>query len=172
MKILVASENPAKLKAVESAFSKYFKNIEVVGKKVPSGVADTPLTEEETLEGVRNRIKELDKVKDFDFKVAIEGGTYMFLNDRYLFTLVMIKTANRESFGKSPAHPLPHSICKGLENGTPLSEMAERLSGEEDVRSKGGFVGFLSKGRITRSRSTEDAILCALFPFINEDIYN
>jgi inosine/xanthosine triphosphatase len=171
MKILVASENPAKLKAVKNAFSKYFKNIEVVGKKVPSGVADTPLTEEETLEGVKNRIKGLDKVKGFDFKVAIEAGTNNSLGIRYLFTWVMIKQGSKESFGRSISYPLPHSIYKSLENGKPLSEMAERLSGEEDIRSKGGFVEFLSKGRITRSYLTEDAVICALFPFINENIY-
>ncbi len=172
MKILVASENPAKIDAVKSAFSKYFDKIEIDGIKASSNVSDTPLTEEETLLGVKNRMKVLEKKGGYDFKVSVEAGTQKINNTRYLFTWVLIEDSKKKSsFGRSLSYPLPTMASREIEAGKPLSEIAEDMSEEKDIRSKGGFVEFVSKGVITRAHLTEDAVICALFPFVSEQIY-
>ena len=50
MRVCVASTNPVKIAAVRGAVTKSFPGIEcdVVGKTVPSGVADQPMTDIET----------------------------------------------------------------------------------------------------------------------------
>ena len=169
--IIVASSNPVKLKSVEEAFSEFFDELEVIGQKVESGVSDTPLTEEETIKGAKNRIKNLKLDKDFDFKVSIESGTDRIEGVRYLFTFVMIETNGKVSFGRSISYPLPSKVSVILEKGAHLSDIAAEISKEEDIRSRGGFVGYLSKGTIDRSALTKDAVICALFPIINEGIY-
>lgn len=171
IKILVASKNPAKLNSAEVSFKKYFKNVEVTGKEVQSGVSDTPITEKETLRGVKNRMKVLEKERNFDFKISVEAGTQKIAGTRYLFTWVMIKKGEKESFGRSISYPLPSSVNDELEKTGHLSEIAEKISGVRDERSKDGLIGFLSKGKITRSMLTEGAVMCALLTFLNEDIY-
>ena len=170
-RILVASSNPAKLKAVEEAFGEFFGEIEIVGQKVDSGVSDSPLSQEETIKGAKNRIKNLKLNKDLDFKVSIEAGTDRIEDVRYLFTFVMIETNGEVLFGRSISYPLPSKVSVMLEKGAHLSDIAAKMSGEEDIRSKGGFVEYLSKGTIDRSALTKDAVICALFPIINEGIY-
>ena len=171
IKILVASKNPAKLNAVEVSFKKYFENIEIEGIEASSGVSDTPLTEKETLQGVKNRMKVLDREKNFDFKVAVEAGTQKIGNIRYLFTWVMIKKDEKESLGRSISYPLPSTINAELEKTGFLSEIAAKFSNVEDVRSKEGLIGFLSKGKITRSILTEGAVMSAILTFLNEELY-
>lgn len=49
-KVVIASLNPAKIKAVESAFQSAFseQNFEFIGVNVPSEVADQPMSNDET----------------------------------------------------------------------------------------------------------------------------
>lgn len=50
MKVAVGSENPVKIQAVAEAFEKVWpkKKFEVIGTKVPSGVSDQPMSDEES----------------------------------------------------------------------------------------------------------------------------
>src|ERR1035437_2745056 len=78
MKILVGSSNPVKIASVETAFNKYFNDVEVTGIAVESGVSCQPLNDE-TFIGAQNRavsLKLLNDLKNFDasFFVGIEGG--------------------------------------------------------------------------------------------------
>ena len=78
MKILVGSSNPVKIASVETAFSKYFDEVEVTGIAVESGVSCQPLNDE-TFIGAQNRavsLKLINDQKNFgaSFFVGIEGG--------------------------------------------------------------------------------------------------
>ena len=57
--VVIASQNPVKIKCTELAFTEVFKNesIAFTGISVPSNVSDQPMTDSETLEGARNRAK-------------------------------------------------------------------------------------------------------------------
>ena len=74
--ILVASANPAKIRAVEQCFQVNFPEqaIAVRGISVPSGVAEQPLSSEETYAGAKNRLMALKQQGAADFYVAIEAG--------------------------------------------------------------------------------------------------
>ena len=81
------------------------------------------------------------------------------------------KERREKSFGKSISYPLPSSINAELEKTGFLSEIAAKFSNVEDVRSKEGLIGFLSKGKITRAILTEGAVMSALLTFLNKEIY-
>ncbi|MCB1056655.1 MAG: DUF84 family protein, partial [Acidobacteria bacterium] len=77
MKIVVASANPVKLRAAELGYARMFPDHAVTseGLSVPSGVADQPLTDAETLEGARNRAQGVAALRpDADLCFGVEGG--------------------------------------------------------------------------------------------------
>ena len=76
-RVIVASLNPAKINAVESAFQAAFPDqpFEFVGVNVPSEVAEQPITNEETYLGARNRVKNAKQQHLYgDFYVGLEAG--------------------------------------------------------------------------------------------------
>ncbi len=79
MKVAIGSQNPTKVNAVKKAFEKVFPNIswEFTGVDVPSGVADQPMTDRESISGATNRAKQSLKKCNADFGVGIEGGMQM-----------------------------------------------------------------------------------------------
>ena len=77
MKVIVASRNPAKLRAVEDAFARQFpdETIAFVPRTVDSGVSVQPMSDEETRRGARSRAGNARGVEpDADFWIGLEGG--------------------------------------------------------------------------------------------------
>lgn len=52
IKIAIGSKNPVKIKACHNVAEKIWGEVEVLSFAVPSGVAEQPLTEKETIQGV------------------------------------------------------------------------------------------------------------------------
>jgi len=77
MKVIVASTNPAKIKAVTDAFKKVFPEfkIKVESISVESGISEQPMSNKETLKGAMGRAKNARrKIPKADYWVGIEGG--------------------------------------------------------------------------------------------------
>ena len=57
MRVIVASQNPVKIKAVQDAYATFLPElpVETVGVQVASGVADQPMSDDETLQGAWQR---------------------------------------------------------------------------------------------------------------------
>ena len=92
IKAIVGSKNPVKIEAVRNAFSKYFKNIEIIGLNVGSGVSNQPKSDEETIGGAKNRATQcLTKDNEADFGIGIEGGLEYIENNLYAFAWIVIR---------------------------------------------------------------------------------
>ena len=61
MKVLVGSQNPAKIEATKEVFRKYFGQTNVIGINVSSEVSAQPV-DEEMFEGAKNRALQLKKL--------------------------------------------------------------------------------------------------------------
>ena len=186
MKVLVGSQNPVKLEATKEAFSKYFEklNVEVEGIKVNSKVPDQPIANE-TFEGARNRAFELKRINDeknlnANFFVGIEGGLKKLFSIWFAFGVVCILDDNeRIGYGTSPFFELPERITKellkgkgkGKGKGLELGEVMDNLTGEENTKQKQGAVGYFTKGVMDRKQYYTDALIVALIPFLNKDLY-
>ncbi|KAL7947768.1 Maf/Ham1 [Trichoderma barbatum] len=76
-RVIVASRNNVKISAAKEAFSGMFPSaaFSFTGLNVPSGVADQPMTDAETLQGAKNRARNArDAEPQADYWVGIEGG--------------------------------------------------------------------------------------------------
>ena len=84
MKIIISTENRAKVEAVESVFKQVWPDLKIISEKFPSDVADQPLSEEEGIQGAINRAKNSkQKYPDADYFVGMEG--YVDTNEFGMF---------------------------------------------------------------------------------------
>ena len=84
IKILIGSNNKAKIEGAKLAFEKYFSDFEIISEDIQSGVNSQPINDEILL-GARNRIKGLKELnmKDVDFYISSEAGL-ISIGDLYL----------------------------------------------------------------------------------------
>ncbi len=78
----------------------------------------------------------------------------------------------RHAFGCGGGIELPETLLADVvEQGMELSEAVDRRVGEHDVRSRQGAWGVLSAGALDRSRAFELAVLNAVVPFCNREVF-
>jgi len=176
MEVLVGSENPVKIEAAREAFSKYFGQIKVTGIKVSSKVSAQPI-DEETFDGAKNRALELKRLNEeenlsADFFVGIEGGITKLCSKWFALGVgCIIGNQGRTGYGVSPCFELPESIIEKLLSGSELGKVMEKISGKDNIRQTEGAIGFLSKAVLDRKALYYHALIAALVPFLNKDLY-
>ncbi|UFJ41605.1 DUF84 family protein [Brevibacillus humidisoli] len=168
MKIALGTTNQAKRKAVVLA-----TDTEPVCLSVPSGVADQPLSEEETIQGAINRAKHaLDRMPDADVGLGLEGGLTFdarFTQQWYLFSVCAAWDGERLCLGKGLYFPIPNWVGErvsreNIELGTIIDELGET----EGSNQKEGAYGMFTGGRITRAEVFCQAVIAALTPLRSE----
>jgi len=58
-------------------------------------------------------------------------------------------------------------LGEGIEVGTAM----DQLTGVEELGQKQGAIGYFSKGHLDRTSLTEQAVLMALLPRVNQRLY-
>ena len=171
MKVVIASRNPAKLKAVQAAFEIALPDtaIEWVQTAVPSGVKDQPDTDEETRRGARQRVRAArESTPDADYWVGLEGGLER-IDGAWLGSAWMVvrHRDGREGAARTPTLPLPPAVQVLLDEGLELGEANDRVFATHNSKQKGGAFGLLTNGRMTRSGVYAQAITLALMPLLH-----
>jgi len=166
------SKNPVKIEAVRSAFSKYFKNIEIIGFNVGSGVSNQPKSDEETIGGAKNRATQcFTKDNEADFGIGIEGGLEYIENNLYAFAWIAIRSKEGKiGLGRTASFPLPPRIRELVESGKELGKADDIVFGIQNSKQKMGAIGLLSKGKLEREELYEQGVVSALVPFLNEEL--
>ncbi len=171
MKVLVASKNPVKIKAVERAFGRYFDDFVVEGIEVNHGIPDQPVGEE-TFRGAEQRATTLFELYKGDYNVGIEGGILEISGTWYSFGAVcIIDKSGRKGRGVSPMFTLPDFIVQRLLKGEELGVVMDELLNDHNTKQKHGAIGFLSKGVIDRESLYISGVIMALIPFLNQSWY-
>ena len=174
IKVVVASHNPVKISCTDQAFSKAFPNnkIEVVSGSFPSGVADQPMSDEETLQGAKNRAQSArDWAPDADYWVGIEGGLESKNEEMEAFAWVYILSKKNVGKARTATFQLPKVVCDLINQGIELGEADDIVFKRKNSKQKSGAVGILTKDLIDRSSYYEPAVILALIPFVNIDLY-
>lgn len=173
MKVLIGTKNPGKIEGAKLAFEKYFKNVEIEGIPVSSGVSEEPVNEE-IYKGAKNRVENIisyakeNKMKA-DFYIGIESGITNLLGSWMIINIAVIKDQNGiESVGSSPAFPVPDKYVQEI-IATDLGQVMDKIFGKTDLRSSKGGINFLTQGVISRIDLTEQAFIMALTTFINDN---
>jgi inosine/xanthosine triphosphatase len=174
MKIIVASKNPVKINAALSGFLKMFPNeqFEVEGVSVSSGVYEQPKSDVETFTGAMNRAENASKETKADYWVGIEGGIEQKDSGMEAFAWVVIKSADSK-FGKGRTGTffLPPPIAELIKNGKELGEADDIVFGIKNSKQQNGAVGILTNNVIDRTKYYTEAVVLALIPFKNQELY-
>lgn len=175
-KIVLASANPIKVQACRRGFERMFpdETFEVESLPVPSGVADQPATDEETLLGARNRAEEAARRRpEADYWVGVEGGIEDDGHEMWAFAWVAVLAPGRSepSRARSAAFPLPPEVARLVRQGVELGEADDRVFGRSNSKQKDGAVGILTHGVIDRAALYEPAVVLALIPLLNPGLY-
>ncbi|WP_416308088.1 inosine/xanthosine triphosphatase [Neptunicella sp. SCSIO 80796] len=172
-KVIVGSQNPVKVNAVKNALDAVFEPslIECIGINTPSGVADQPLTADETRLGAENRVKYCQAQHRADYYIAIEGGVDQFEYGAATFAYVVISDGQSQSVGRSANLPLPDSIYQALLRGEELGPLIDKLFNTHNIKQKGGAISLFTNGHATRESAYYQALILAMAPFLNPDLY-
>lgn len=172
MKVLVASRNPVKLQACQQAFEHVFPyvNITVAGIEVESGVSDQPSGIVETRQGSENRVQELLHSQfEADFYAGIEGGITQIEERIYAFAWIVVSDGKQKADACTAHFQLPDKVTELIHRGLELGDANDQVFGEQNSKQKGGAVGLLTGGSITRTALYVPAIEMALIPFRPEN---
>jgi len=172
--VVVGSENPVKVRAVRRAFGRLFGAgaIEVVGLAVPSGVPGQPRTDAETRAGAENRAERLAELRpDADFRVGIEGGVEDGAPGMSAFAWVVVRSADLVGRARSGSFVLPPSVADLVRDGRELGEADDMVFQRRHSKRDIGAIGLLTGGVVDRAALYEHAVVLALVPFRNPDLY-
>lgn len=176
-RIIVGSQNPAKLEAVSSAFARFFPEdtFELQPVTVPSGVSVQPLSDDESLRGATNRANAARELEpNADFWLGIEGGLQPVPGepgDYLSYCWVVVLGGQQSGRARSASYELPKAICDLIRQGMELGNADDLIFGVSDSKRDKGGVGLLTDGRITRSQFYAEAVKLALIPFVNPNLF-
>ena len=164
--VIIASLNPAKINAVKSAFESTFPldTFSFKGVSVPSGVADQPMTDEETHQGALNRVrnaKEQDPTADY--YVGLEAG----IEGNVTFAWMIIESDTHRGESRSASLMLPPIVLEKLATANELGDVMDEVFATENIKQKGGAISLLTQNQLTRSSVYQQALILALIPFTN-----
>jgi inosine/xanthosine triphosphatase len=172
--IIVASQNPVKLQAVMMGFEQFFTDEEysVQGVAVPSGVDDQPFTHEETLQGAVNRVEQAQqKAVEADYWVGIEGGVEDVNGELHAFAWIVVRSASLQGKGCTGTFVLPPRVAELVHGGMELGDADDVVFQRSNSKQENGAVGLLTGDVITRASLYAHAVVLALIPFRNEELY-
>ncbi|MDO8967693.1 MAG: inosine/xanthosine triphosphatase [Algoriphagus sp.] len=172
--VLVGSKNPVKISCTEDAFTRAFnKSFLVEGINAASGVSDQPMGDQETLQGAINRAKNSrDVFPEAHYWVGIEGGLDEDEAGMFAFAWIFIlDTTGKTSQSKTGTFYLPAAVSKLVKEGMELGMADDTVFNQENSKQQGGSVGILTHGIVDRNEYYRQAIILALIPFLNENLF-
>ncbi|MCM3708652.1 MULTISPECIES: DUF84 family protein [Cytobacillus] len=150
MKILIGSKNPAKISAVQAAFSEY--EAVIMSEDVPSGVADQPFSDEETIKGAINRAYGALEISEGQIGIGLEGGVQKTEYGLFLCNWGALAEKGQPPIIAGGARiPLPVAVAERLLAGEELGPIMDDYAQKANVRKNEGAVGIFTSGQIDRA---------------------
>ncbi|CEL25143.1 MULTISPECIES: inosine/xanthosine triphosphatase [Methanobacterium] len=173
MKIIVGSKNPVKFQATGNVLEKIYGELEVQAIDVDSGVPDQPIGLEVTVQGAINRAKNAF-FPDFDLSVGIESGLLEVPHSitGYLdLQWCAIYDGEKITLGVSAGFEYPPMVIEQVLGGREVGDVMDQVTGVNKLGQKTGAVSHLTQGMLDRTGNTEQCVLMAMVPRMNEGIY-
>ena len=178
--VIVASKNPVKIQAAREGFARMFpsQEFEFQGVSTPSGVSDQPFSSEETLQGAYNRASGArDLLPQADYWVGIEGGVEkasaaLTAGELHVFAWVVILDRGAlTGKGCTGVFALPAKVADLVHAGIELGVADDMVFGRTNSKQGNGAVGLLTGDVIDRAAYYVHAVILALIPFRNPELY-
>ncbi len=173
MNVVVASLNPVKIAAAHQGLKLVFGDkLKISGLSVPSGVADQPMSNSETLRGAQQRVEAARlRAPHADLWIGIEGGVHPVGSLMEAFAWVVVATPQRQGRARSAAFPLPQIASEKLKKGLELGSIMDELFQQSNTKHKGGAIGLLTQGVITRTTLYVQPVVMACIPLLHPHWY-
>ena len=179
-KVCVGSLNPVKINAVAQAFLRCNLTVEAVGiPHVNSGVNDQPIGMEETKKGAINRAKAALKQCSFTpaYSVGLEGGLVTSCSDPNGLDCIAVMAVLDVQTGyistsSTGSFMLPSPLSALVRNGMELGDADDVIFQRTNSKQEDGTVGILTKGAIDRTEYYVHALILALVPLLQPELYN
>lgn len=174
IEIVVASLNPVKIQCVQAGFAKMFpgKPFSVRGMDVPSGVSVQPATDAETLLGAQNRADAARKLApQADYWFGVEGGIQDHGEEMEAFAWIVALSLERCGKARTGAFYLPPQVVELVRQGVELGKADDLVFGRSNSKQGNGAIGLLTSDVIDRAAYYEHAVVMALIPFKNPELY-
>ncbi len=172
--VIVASENPVKIKAVEGAFRKMFpqETFTFTGVKALSGVSDQPKSDAETKAGAINRAKYIKRRHPkAHYWASMEGGVDWEGKEMRSVVWVVVLSKNQRGLGKTASFTIPPRIAKLVRGGMELGLADDKVFNRKNSKQQNGAAGLLTNNVVTRTDLYEQGVILALIPFLNPKLY-
>jgi inosine/xanthosine triphosphatase len=169
-KILVASDNPLKVKVAQNAFEKVFpgETFLFVGAKSVSGVPEQPMTANETLRGAENRLAYVEALETgytVDYFISMEGGVeHRGLDGLVEFAYILVKETKTGNTGKAKTTEfrVPKPIADIVLDGGEVGPASDKVFGSTNCKHSGGSIAYFTDGVTTREEVYMQAALFAI----------
>lgn len=174
MKIIIASLNPIKINAVSHGFAQLFpdESWEINQVNVDSGVADQPLSDQDTKYGAVNRAENARQIMpNGDYWVGLESGCDYLDGEMVTFAWVVVLSRDNMGSARTAQFRLPKEVQRLVETGIELGDANDIIFGEHNSKQKSGAVGLLTNNVIIRKDLYEQAVILALIPFLKPSLY-
>jgi len=176
MIINVGTNNRSKIKAVNLAFSHYYKDFKINSVKVNSDVDSQPKSLKEITKGAKTRAINAFNSGKCDLAIGIESGIFEFpeTHSGYMDTSCTVIFDGKDFFiGSSPCFEYPKKVIDKIFKEKKEVTVAFHELGwsEKNLGSEQGAVGLLTKGIIPREKYTEFSIIMALMRMLNKELY-
>jgi inosine/xanthosine triphosphatase len=175
-KIIVASHNPVKIRAALAGFQRMFPDEEftVEGTAVESGVSEQPSTDSETYQGALNRaVNARSAVPDADYWIGLEGGIESKNSEMESFAWMVVQdSTGLTGKGRTATFFVPPKVAELIHQGKELGEADDIVFGKTNSKQANGAVGLLTNDVIVRADYYTEAIIFALIPFRNRNLYS
>lgn len=177
IRVRVGSANPVKVEAARAVLRTAFKGrrLEVEGRDVHSQVPAEPFGLD-VINGAIHRAESALLLDDWaHFGVGIEAGLFWcehlqdYIDVQYC---AILDRGGRITLGHGPGFQYPPPLMQLVREGLTVGEAMARLTGIQGIGRKKGVVGYLSKGLLVRKKLTESAIIAALLPRLNTELYH
>ena len=173
MQVKVGSKNPVKLQATKNVLQKIYSDLTVMTVDVDSGVPDQPFGVDQTIKGAINRAKNAYK-PNMDLSVGIESGlmeTPHSLTGYLDLQWCAIYDGEKITLGVSAGFEYPPMVVKEVLKGKEVGEIMDQVTGVHDLGEKAGAVSHLTRGILDRTENTEQCVLMAMVPRMNDELY-
>ena len=173
--IIIASSNPVKSRAAREGFIRMFPAEDFSIRPVSTTLTlpIQPATDEETLRCAELRTQNVrDLAPEADYWVGIEGGIadWPIGMGAFAWVVIMDKTG-RIGRGRTGEFFLPETVAALVRQGVELGEADDRIFSRKNSKHGNGAVGLLTADAIDRAELYIPAVIFALIPFKNPDLY-
>lgn len=174
IRVVVASQNPVKLRSVELGFARMFPapRFTILPVSLQTGLPSQPMTDQETLAGAEVRARMAKQASPAaDYWVGIEGGVEPFGKQLGSFAWVAILDTKGAGIARTGTFFLPDRVAELVRQGKELGEADDLVFGRTNSKQENGAVGILTGDVIDRTALYEQAVIMALIRFKNPELF-